>query len=128
MRVALGSLRKFTKPIRRIGRWDAARRRGASRKFCALRRCWGFRYQFVLSNTEKMETFMFRHFRIAPMILFLGFARGCVVYDIRNQLREANQKLDRIDADFQQVSQTLKTSDQSLASINKSMEPIQISL
>jgi septation ring formation regulator EzrA len=70
---------------------------------------------------------------------FLG---GCVVFDIRNELRRVNQRLDdvneslvrvneqleSVDASLSDVNETLATSDQSLKSINESMEPIRISL
>src|SRR6185295_11147934 len=56
------------------------------------------------------------------------FCNGCVVFQIRDELRATNARLDEIEKRVVSVEQTVASSDSSLKSINESMEPISVSL
>src|SRR5450432_3368144 len=61
-------------------------------------------------------------------LAILPFTSGCVLFQIRDELRHVNQQMTQINSSLQEVNQKLGTSGESEAGVNKSMQTIQVSL
>jgi septal ring factor EnvC (AmiA/AmiB activator) len=66
--------------------------------------------------------------RLILVLSLTPFLGGCIAFEIRDELRATNKKMDDIQQKLSEVDQKLAASNGTLASIQQDMEPIRISL